>query len=68
MAYNAFSEIPTNVNPAELFPYQTQGTSGCGGANKDYTSNARYFTSHGKSYANLQQTVTFTHLSKGKKF
>ena len=28
MAYNTFSENPTGVNPAEVFPCQTQSTSG----------------------------------------
>ena len=54
MAYNTITEIPTSVNPAEVFSFQTQVTSGGNSANKEYSSVAQYFTSQAKSYVNLK--------------
>ena len=54
MAYNTITEIPTSVNPAEVFSFQTQVTSEGNSANKEYSSGAQYFTSQGKSYVNLK--------------
>jgi hypothetical protein len=48
------TEIPASFNPNEVFTYHTQGLSGGSSANKEYSSDAQYFTSQGKSYGNLR--------------